>query len=187
MLSPSAVPSSVDVAIIGAGFCGAMVAINLLRNAKEVIDIALIERSGGFAKGLAYGTTDRSHLLNVPAGKMGAFSDDHEHFYRWIRGNLEKLREEGVIHVGPDSFLPRVVYGKYLSSLLDQADSQPNLRRITGEAIDVVPLANGGFRVKIQIREKTPLTAGHVVLALGNFPRVTLRRETNAFSEMIAI
>jgi uncharacterized NAD(P)/FAD-binding protein YdhS len=70
------------VAIIGAGFCGSMVAVNLLRKAKAHIDVALIERSGSFARGLAYGTTDRSHLLNVPAAKMGAFPDDHEHFYR---------------------------------------------------------------------------------------------------------
>ena len=82
----SANPSAVDVAIIGAGFCGSMVAVNLLRKAKEPIDVALIERSGSFARGLAYGTTDPSHLLNVPAGKMGAFPDDHEHFYRWGEG-----------------------------------------------------------------------------------------------------
>jgi uncharacterized NAD(P)/FAD-binding protein YdhS len=82
--SPDA--SAVDVAIIGAGFCGSIVAVNLLRKAKEV-EVALIERSGSFARGLAYGTTDRSHLLNVPAAKMRAFPDDHEHFYRWAREN----------------------------------------------------------------------------------------------------
>ena len=83
MTTHSASPdvSPVDIAIIGAGFCGSMVAVNLLRKATEKIEIALIERSGSFARGLAYGTTDRSHLLNVPAGKMGAFPDDHEHFY----------------------------------------------------------------------------------------------------------
>jgi len=161
--------SAVDVAIIGAGFCGSMVAVNLLRKAKQHIDVALIERSGSFARGLAYGTTDRSHLLNVPAAKMGAFPDDHEHFYRWACENPEELKRQGVHAVEPHSFLPRVLYGKYLTGLLDQVDSgRGSLRRITAEAIDVAPQANGRFRVKL--RNAPALIAQHVVLALGNFP-----------------
>ena len=171
MTTHSASPnvSPVDIAIIGAGFCGCMVAVNLLRKATEKVEIALIERSGSFARGLAYGTTDRSHLLNVPAGKMGAFPDDHEHFYRWARDNPEELRRQGLNEVQPSSFLPRVLYGKYLTALLDQtSNSGSALHRITGEAIDVEPLANDRFRVKL--RNAPSLIAQNVVLALGNFP-----------------
>jgi uncharacterized NAD(P)/FAD-binding protein YdhS len=169
MHSASPDASVVDVAIIGAGFCGSMVAVNLLRKAKEQVDIALIERSGSFARGLAYGTTDRSHLLNVPAAKMGAFPDDHEHFYRWARENPEEANRQGANDVQPNSFLPRVLYGKYLSGLVDEVKNPSgSLRRITAEAIDVAPLANGRFRVKL--RNAPSLIAQHVVLALGNFP-----------------
>ena len=169
MQSVFADASPVDVAIIGAGFCGSMVAVNLLRKAKGHIDIALIERSGSFARGLAYGTTDRSHLLNVPAAKMGAFPDDHEHFYRWARENPEELKRQAVNDVQPDSFLPRVLYGKYLLGLLDQENNRPgSLQRITAEAIDVAPQADGRFQVKL--RSAPSLIAQHVVLALGNFP-----------------
>jgi uncharacterized NAD(P)/FAD-binding protein YdhS len=165
--SPDA--SAVDVAIIGAGFCGSMVAVNLLRKAKQRVDVALIERSGTFARGLAYGTTDRSHLLNVPAAKMGAFPDDHEHFYRWACDNPEELKRHGVSAAEPHSFLPRVVYGKYLTGLLEQVNGERgSLRRITAEAIDVAPQANGRLRVKL--RNAPCLIAQHVVLALGNFP-----------------
>ena len=165
--SPDA--TAVEVAIIGAGFCGSMVAVNLLRKAKQHLDIALIERSGSFARGLAYGTTDRSHLLNVPAAKMGAFPDDHEHFYRWACENPEEVKRQGVDVLEPHSFLPRVLYGKYLSGLLDQVNAGGgSLRRITAEAIDVAPLANGRFRVKLS--NAPALIAQHVVLALGNFP-----------------
>jgi uncharacterized NAD(P)/FAD-binding protein YdhS len=168
-LSASPDVSPVDIAIIGAGFCGSMVAVNLSRKATEKVEIALIERSGSFARGLAYGTTDRSHLLNVPAGKMGAFPDDHEHFYRWARDNPEELKRQGVNEVQPTSFLPRVLYGKYLTDLLDQTShSGSSLHRITGEATDVAPLANGRFRVKL--RNAPSLIAQNVVLALGNFP-----------------
>jgi uncharacterized NAD(P)/FAD-binding protein YdhS len=165
--SPDA--SAVDVAIIGAGFCGSMVAVNLLRKTKEHVDVALIERSGTFARGLAYGTTDRFHLLNVPAAKMGAFPDDHEHFYRWACENPEELKRHGVNAVESHSFLPRVLYGKYLTGLLDRVNGAHGfLRRITAEAIDVSPQANGRFRVRL--RNAPSLIAQHVVLALGNFP-----------------
>lgn len=168
MHSAPADASAVDIAIIGAGFCGTMVAANLVLKAKEKIEIALIERSGSFARGLAYGTTDRSHLLNVPAGKMGAFANDHEHFYRWAHDHPEELRQQGVRDVQPSSFLPRALYGKYLSELLEQTSRAPGFHRITGEAIDVAPLANGRFRV--ELRNAAPLIAQNVVLALGNFP-----------------
>jgi uncharacterized NAD(P)/FAD-binding protein YdhS len=168
MHSASADASAVDIAIIGAGFCGTMVAVNLLQKAKGRVEIALVERSGSFARGLAYGTTDRSHLLNVPAGKMGAFADDHEHFYRWARDNAKELTQQGVREVQPSSFLPRALYGRYLVELLEQSSQSAGLHRITGEAIDVAPLANGRFRVKL--RNAPSLIAHNVVLALGNFP-----------------
>jgi uncharacterized NAD(P)/FAD-binding protein YdhS len=173
-------PPCIDVAIIGAGFCGAMVAVNLLRNAKGPIDVALIERCGTFGKGLAYGTSDHAHLLNVPAAKMGAFPDDHEHFFRWASNHPDELQQYGLDHVTPGSFLPRELYGRYVSSLLDEAENTaPNgtgphpaqrgsLQRITAEAIDVAPQSNG--RLKVRVRNAPDVVAQHVVLALGNFP-----------------
>ena len=44
------------VAIIGAGFTGTMVAVNLLRMAEGPTRILLVERSGRFSAGVAYGT-----------------------------------------------------------------------------------------------------------------------------------
>lgn len=72
---------SVDVAIIGAGFSGTMVAVHLLRRTDSQLTVGLVERNSEFARGLAYRTRDLSHRLNVPAAKMGAFPDDVEGFY----------------------------------------------------------------------------------------------------------
>jgi glycine/D-amino acid oxidase-like deaminating enzyme len=54
MDSASLDPAEVDIAIVGAGFCGSMLTVNLLRKAKEEIAIALIERSGSFGRGSAW-------------------------------------------------------------------------------------------------------------------------------------
>lgn len=55
------------VAITGAGFSGTAMAINLLRQGNRDVRGILINRSGGMARGLAYGTSSSQHLLNVPA------------------------------------------------------------------------------------------------------------------------
>ena len=72
------------IAIIGGGVGGSLTAIQLLRSASERLDIHLIERTGSFGRGVAYGTEQYTSLLNVPAGKMSAFPDDPKHFLRWL-------------------------------------------------------------------------------------------------------
>jgi NADPH-dependent 2,4-dienoyl-CoA reductase/sulfur reductase-like enzyme len=60
-----------DVAIVGSGFSGTMVAVHLAR-AQRGLRVALIDRSKTFARGVAYGTTDHKHLLNLPAESAGS-------------------------------------------------------------------------------------------------------------------
>ncbi|WP_238361081.1 FAD/NAD(P)-binding protein [Iningainema tapete] len=60
------------IAIIGGGFSGTLVAVNMMRNATMPLLIKLIERNQQIGRGVAYGTPVNCHLLNVPAGKMSA-------------------------------------------------------------------------------------------------------------------
>ncbi|MGA3218569.1 MAG: FAD/NAD(P)-binding protein [Acidimicrobiales bacterium] len=76
--------STADVAIIGGGASGTLVAAHILREASSPYHIALIERSGRMGEGIAYSTGSECHLLNVPARYMSAFEDDPEHFVRWL-------------------------------------------------------------------------------------------------------
>ena len=101
----------VDVAIVGGGASGTLVAVQLLRQAPGPWRIALIERSGALARGLAYGPAEPCHLLNVPAGGMSAFPDDAGHFVRWTGA-------------APEAFLPRGLYGTYLEKLLTEAHAR---------------------------------------------------------------
>ena len=69
------------IAIIGAGFCGTTVAVNLLRASPASVGrILLIERVERQIGGVAYSTTSGSHTLNVPAGRMSAFEDEPDDF-----------------------------------------------------------------------------------------------------------
>jgi uncharacterized NAD(P)/FAD-binding protein YdhS len=161
--------NSVDVAIIGAGFSGTMTAIHLLKPRENTLTVGLVEKTSEFARGLAYRTRDVSHRLNVPAGKMGAFPDDIEGFYRWLQRRPDRLRAVGVHTLHPKAFVPRVLFGEYLEDLLRETETvSPRLQKIGAEAVDLVPLLNGSFR--IEFSAAPPLIASQVVLALGNFP-----------------
>src|SRR5712671_3832555 len=146
----------VDVAIVGGGASGTLVAVQLLRQARGPWRIALVERSGAVARGLAYGPAESCHLLNVPASGMSAFPDDPGHFVRWSGA-------------APDAFVPRSVYGAYLEALLTEAHARAApgvmLHLVCGEAVSA-SIEGGGAR--LFLREGREIRARAAVLALGN-------------------
>ena len=152
------------IAIIGGGFSGCMVAVHLLRSATVPIAIKLIERGPAVGPGVAYGTREDCHLLNVPAGNMSAFPEDAGHFLRW-------LKSHGDPSFTVDSFVPRRRYGAYLQAILRQAEADAprlaRLERLQDEAIAVLPDQEGD---RIQLRSGRTLHASRIVLAVGNFP-----------------
>jgi len=101
-----------SIAIVGGGASGALMTAHLLRFAGDAIRLTLIEPRAKIGRGLAYATENESHRLNVRASNMNAFPDDPDHFWRWLRTNG---------HRGEDRFcfVPRLVYGRYLGSLIE--------------------------------------------------------------------
>lgn len=156
------------IAIIGGGFCGTLTAVHLLRNRNCAnLHVVLINRSGPLARGVAYGTRTETHVLNVPAGRMGALPDDEEDFLRFAR------RRDPSLSSG--AFLPRQWYGEYLEWLLEDACARasPSVRfshRI-GHVIDVMVQGDAASAetADLLFDDGSHLRADKVVLALGNF------------------
>jgi uncharacterized NAD(P)/FAD-binding protein YdhS len=151
------------IAILGAGFSGAITAVQLLRQGRgRDLAILLVERSGTFGRGLAYGTWDDNFLLNVPAGNMSALAEEPGHFVAYIR-NIDPS-------FNPGSFVPRRIYGDYLEDLLERAQREGDARltRITGDAValDRSP-STGEFTV--DLADGRQVAATQVVLAFGHF------------------
>lgn len=149
------------VAIIGGGFSGALLAINLLRH--DGPRATLIERRAETARGVAYSTVHPEHLLNVRAANMSALPDDPDHFVRW----LDRCGR------GPrHGFVPRHVYGAYLDGLLDEAVARAGsrLRVVRSDACDV-RLSSEGAQVRLGDGER--IDCDRVALALGNLPPAT--------------
>jgi uncharacterized NAD(P)/FAD-binding protein YdhS len=151
------------ITIIGGGASGTLLAVNLLKNADEQpIEINLVEKSRKVGRGVAYSTADDVHLLNVPAGKMGAFPDDIEHFQKWLTVNNYDY--------APTDFVPRKIYGEYLREVFADAIAarHPNttLNLLDDEAIDIISDEDSAL---VLLKSGEALPSSKVVLAFGNF------------------
>jgi uncharacterized NAD(P)/FAD-binding protein YdhS len=153
------------VAIVGGGAAGALAAVHLLREPRERggLEIELIDRTGTFGAGVAYGTDDPLHLLNVPAVRMGAIHGHPEHFHEWLAERGEP--------VGEEAFLPRGVYATYIRDLLTRAEREAagaRLRRRGGEVASIAEQHGPGVApLELTFADGERLEADRVILALG--------------------
>lgn len=100
---------------------------------------------------------------------MSAFPSDPNHFLAWFNSRALQDRN-GDQSYGPGSFVPRHLYGTYLSTMLGSpAESVPphRFQRITAQATD---LSVNAASVKIRLSNGSTVAADRAVLALGNFP-----------------
>jgi uncharacterized NAD(P)/FAD-binding protein YdhS len=162
----SAAPTQ-RVAIVGGGAAGALAAVHLLREPRDrgalALEIDLIDRTGGFGAGIAYGTEDPLHLLNVPAVRMGAIHGHPEHFHEWLAERGEPVAEE--------AFLPRGLFATYIRDLLASAErdaTDARLRRHAGEVTAIAEhLGAATAPLELTLADGERIEADRVILALG--------------------
>lgn len=144
------------VAVIGGGASGVLTAINLLgRSTDPGLRVEIHEASGIVGRGVAYGTNDPRHLLNVRSRHMSAFPDIPSDLIEWAR---RTGRSED-----PQAFLPRLDFATYLQDRLSQV-ADHRLTICAGRVDDVVPV---GGRFEIRTSDVSS-AADSVVLAYGN-------------------
>lgn len=158
------------IAIVGGGFSGTMTAVNLARLSRRPLRVTIINQWRPTGRGIAYGGRRPEHLLNVAARNMSALPDEPDHFLQWLRTRAEfdavperELRER---------FIPRMVYGDYLRSLMQHHLQTPGgltpvrTEFLDGEAVDIE--ANGNDTARVHLADGNTLEADRVVLATGN-------------------
>jgi uncharacterized NAD(P)/FAD-binding protein YdhS len=164
--------SQIDVLIVGGGFSGSMLAVQLLRQSTS-LSVAIVDQTSLPGRGLAYRSPHRFHLLNVPAGQMGAFPGEPEDFLRWARSNHDASMQAR-------SFPPRSVYGDYLGSVFARTLAEKDCSRFCWIQGDALSLQRRESKLAIrhlalQSKDGPELFARAVVLATGNFPPATPR------------
>ena len=173
-------PKPARIAIVGGGFSGTLVLLNMVDVATPGTFIELFEVRGEVGPGTAYGTREPVHLLNVQAGRMGALAAKPDDFFRWLKTDL------GAMHCaahwpGRDvqaiDYVPRALYAAYLRDLLANA-----LKKASGAGIDVhitqgrvedVSLRGHGSFLSVTSRENGQKRRSRfeaLILATGNFP-----------------
>ncbi|WP_374605785.1 FAD/NAD(P)-binding protein [Thermomonas sp.] len=147
------------ITIIGAGFSGGVLATELMRHASQATELRLVGVADSFGRGVAYGESRAEHLLNVRACELGADPDDIDGFARWL--NLGKRAERG--------YMPRLAYGEYLYSRLQDAihESRADVRLHTQEAVAV---ERAGRRFRVLLADGREFDSDIVVLAVGSLP-----------------
>lgn len=149
------------IAIVGAGFSGAALAAELVRQRVNA-DIVLIDRSGNFGPGLAYGTRDEAHLLNVPAFGMSAYAHEPFDFVQWLQRNKPRT--------APGAYVSRATFGKYVRSVLAQARAARFFGGLSYRYGDVLSCELQGARWVLTMAAGKLVIADAVVLALGQQP-----------------
>jgi uncharacterized NAD(P)/FAD-binding protein YdhS len=125
-----------------------MTAVHLARRG---LVVQLFEPGAEPGRGLAYGTSDPVHLLNVPAAKMSAFADQPDHF-------------RAALSLDAGAFASRRDYGAYVRSILDHHAG------IEVQRTAVHRLEREGEGWLLHLADGHKMAAAAVVLALGNEP-----------------
>lgn len=92
------------IVIIGGGFSGAAVAIELLRLAPNGVRVTLLEPRQSPGAGVAYSTAEPTHRINVPAARMQLAGDEEGAFDHWYRHqpvftvDVQALRPDGSVY-----------------------------------------------------------------------------------------
>jgi uncharacterized NAD(P)/FAD-binding protein YdhS len=160
-------PRTID--IIGAGFSGACLAIQLLRQATRArLNIRLIDPRDTPGAGAAYAVRDYPYPLNVACGSMSLDASAPDDFLKFARA-------QG-IDASPGDYLPRQFYGEYLHHRFLQAsrEAPANLRAVHHQARVLQLRRASDGRFESWLDDGSARRADEVVLAIGNAPPARL-------------
>ena len=159
------------VAIVGAGFTGTMLAVQLLRHVTRPLEITLIDNRGSFGRGLAYSARNPRHVLNVRVANMSAFDDDPQHFIKWLWANDTIYGESPGVPPSGHAFVSRATYGAYIEDVLREATRGAGSRaKVIQTVSEVLGAAAGTQGTRLALSDGRAVNADRVILCVGNFP-----------------
>lgn len=150
------------VVIIGGGASGTLAAAHLLRQCKapSPLRVTLIEARHDLGRGIAYSTPHGCHLLNTRVQNMSAFPDEPDHFARWLLRHGHDTEHEA-------GFVPRRIYGLYLSELVAPSGDLPASPRLEILHQECVDLRLHDHGVDVVLADGSALACHQVILATG--------------------
>ena len=157
--------AKMHIGIIGGGFTGCLLAVQLMRRAPAGLSITLVESAAVLGRGAAYGTDNPNHLLNVRAANMGAFAEEPGHFHAWLTAR------DGDQAPTPTTFVSRALYGQYVTDVFNQAAATGAVKLdvVTGLATTL----EAGDRPAVTLADGRRFVFDRLALCFGNLPAGT--------------
>jgi uncharacterized NAD(P)/FAD-binding protein YdhS len=157
------------IAIIGGGFSGAVVALNLLTKlSRDDADITIIEPRAVLGAGLAYSAPDPAHRVNVSAARLLVLPDEPGKFDGWLKASGLLDQDKAALLPDGRAYPHRAVFGRYIDGEVRAAAARPDaalFRHIQAKALDV-RRANGEYRVTLD--DGGEIAADLLVLAVSH-------------------
>lgn len=168
-MSSRATPEHAEVAIIGGGATGAMVAYHLLRQRPDLgpAGVLIFEPRALLGAGLAYGTDDPRHRINVPAAKMSIDTGAPGDFQDWLGGRDPERRDPAAFLPSGDVYPARAEFGRYLAARLRPFIDGGALHPVRG-TVASIRRADGAWRIRTA--DGAEYRAIYAVLAVSHPP-----------------
>ena len=176
LVDRNADPEHPILAIVGGGAAGALTATAFAAASApsaRPATVLVLDPRPSVGPGTAYSTGHACHLLNVPAGRLGAHPGAPDGFLSW-------LRRHGHPEVGPADFVPRAWFGDYLTATYLSATSHSATSH-SATSRDVAPavrarhvrdravgLRRRAGRIEIELAGGETHAVDAAVLAVGN-------------------
>jgi len=107
--------ASPSICVVGGGFTGVAATIACLRRINRPFRLTLVEPSAALGRGVAFGSHDPLHLLNVRARDLSIHADRPSDFLKWAFRQLDQGENDDALHAGlAHAFLPRQLFGEYV-------------------------------------------------------------------------
>ncbi len=157
------------IIIIGGGYTGVAYAIHLIGHTTRALAIGIVEPGAVLGRGVAYGTDDPSHRINVPSERMSLYRDDPGHATRWLLAQ-GVLPDAASTDARGHHYVARKHYGAYVTDTLQRtvaaAGARVTLQHHRSHATSVE--AGSGPRHRVLLASGHALPADIVVLAFGH-------------------
>jgi uncharacterized NAD(P)/FAD-binding protein YdhS len=170
LLNTSA-PTPLNIVVIGGGFTGIAFVIHAIRACPADVDLdfTIVEPSAELGRGIAYGTSDPRHRINVPSDRMSLFAGDSTHATRWLR--THDAIDAGSSDGQGSYYVSRARYGEYVAATLDdvvaEAASHVRVRHRRATATGVRKVESG---YTVTLDDGSHLDAHRVALCFGHTP-----------------
>ncbi len=161
--------TAVDVAIVGGGFTGAVLAIHLSCAAERPLEVAVVEPRGRPGRGLAYDTADPDHRLNAPLEVHLVHPDAPGHLRDWHAARVGPARDPEALAADGGVYMRRGDFGRYVEERfrahVDGNPSGSTIRHVRSRALAARRTPDG---YTLALDDGTELSAGLAVLASGH-------------------